>query len=85
MNTHRLGENDKGQPYIECLKCSMKSYHPMDILNLYCGSCHAFHPIPDEGASLKRPPGTVSVEHGHSNQEIQIHSDLVRSIQAKAV
>jgi len=45
--THRLGEDGKGQPFIECLKCSSKSYHPMDILHLYCGMCHAFHPIPE--------------------------------------
>lgn len=31
------------QPYIVCPKCGMVSHNPNDVLNRYCGACHAFH------------------------------------------
>lgn len=30
---------------IECLVCGLVSHHPDDVANLYCGACHAYHPI----------------------------------------
>lgn len=44
--THRLDENHKGEPYIECLRCGRKSFNPNDIAQLYCGNCNGFHPLP---------------------------------------
>jgi len=28
---------------IRCHACRRVSYHPMDIMELYCGACHVFH------------------------------------------
>ena len=28
---------------ITCLKCGRTSHHVMDVEQLYCGNCHAFH------------------------------------------
>lgn len=40
---YQLGSNDNGEPWIQCLKCGRKSYHPKDIQMLYCGYDHIFH------------------------------------------
>ena len=32
-----------GPDWIRCLLCGLRSYHPEDIANLYCGRCHIFH------------------------------------------
>lgn len=32
------------QPSIVCPACGLRSYHPMDIQERYCGYCHAYHP-----------------------------------------
>lgn len=39
-----LHENGDGSPWIMCLDCQRKSYHPEDIKQRYCGNCHKFHP-----------------------------------------
>ena len=31
-----------GQPCLLCLVCNRYSFHPMDIQERYCGSCHLF-------------------------------------------
>lgn len=28
---------------IQCIKCNRVSWHPLDVLNKYCGGCHQFH------------------------------------------
>lgn len=28
---------------IKCLVCGLVSWHPMDVLMLYCGKCHRWH------------------------------------------
>lgn len=35
-------------PYIKCLHCRLRSYHPKDIAERYCGQCHIFHDNQDE-------------------------------------
>ena len=40
---YQLGSNDHDEPWIQCLKCGRKSYHPKDIENLYCANDHIFH------------------------------------------
>lgn len=37
--------NYGGRLAIRCLVCGSLSYHPDDVINLYCGRCHQFHPI----------------------------------------
>lgn len=41
--TFTIRGNQLGEPYIECLVCGSKSFHPEDIRQEYCGSCHQFH------------------------------------------
>ena len=41
--TYIILTNNDGLPYILCLKCNMKSYHPRDVSEKYCGNCHIFH------------------------------------------
>lgn len=40
-----------GQASILCLCCGLRSWHPMDIQERYCGACHAWHEtrLPWEG------------------------------------
>ena len=37
---------DEKFPSIRCPRCGMRSYHPHDIDQRYCGNCHAFHDEP---------------------------------------
>jgi hypothetical protein len=30
-------------PFIECLLCGARSFHPIDVAERYCGACHVFH------------------------------------------
>lgn len=39
------------QPSFVCPDCGARSHHPQDLLNGYCGRCHAF---------TGSPPGPVS-------------------------
>jgi ribosomal protein L37E len=34
---------EKGESFIKCLGCGMKSFSPHDIRYKYCGNCHIFH------------------------------------------
>jgi len=54
---YQLGKNDLGEPYIQCLTCKLKSYHPEDIRHRYCGFCKVFH---DAFA-----PGVVTLDDDH--------------------
>lgn len=40
--TYVLGQHE-GQPFIRCLRCGMRSFHPMDIKERYCARCHRYH------------------------------------------
>ena len=31
------------QPSILCLCCGLRSWHPVDLHELYCAACHAWH------------------------------------------
>ena len=42
--THQIVEQG-GRRGITCLVCGRTSWHPLDVVNKYCGNCHAFHPI----------------------------------------
>lgn len=55
MATERftLGEIG-GHEYIRCSTCGLRSFHPADIANRYCGRCHAFHDGP--APALAAPP-----------------------------
>jgi hypothetical protein len=48
--TTYLLQQMSGQPSILCLCCGLRSWHPVDLHELYCGACHAWH-----GASEKAP------------------------------
>lgn len=37
-----------GRPSILCLCCGLRSWHPMDIQERYCGACHAWHDATDK-------------------------------------
>ncbi len=39
MRTYEIGEDEKGQAFIFCRRCDLRSFHPKDIENLYCGKC----------------------------------------------
>jgi hypothetical protein len=39
-----------GEPSILCLCCGLRSWHPVDLHELFCAACHAWH-----GASEKAP------------------------------
>ena len=49
MQTYDLGRHGNGpleidkQANITCRLCSMTSYHPEDIRQLFCDHCHIFH------------------------------------------
>lgn len=30
-------------PWIVCPQCGWTSHHPIDVIERYCGRCHAFH------------------------------------------
>lgn len=39
---------------ITCRRCTLTSFHPEDVKNLYCGNCHLFHDpnaLPKEGTA----------------------------------
>lgn len=38
--TFQIGDEGRS---ITCLICGMKSWHPEDVRQLYCGNCHRFH------------------------------------------
>lgn len=38
-----LGKDEHGEAWILCLTCRMKSFHPIDVRELYCGCCREFH------------------------------------------
>lgn len=40
---YELSANDKGEPWILCKVCGMKSFHPKDIENKHCGNCRRFY------------------------------------------
>ena len=40
---YELGKNFRGEPFIFCKVCGMKSFSPADVRNRYCGNCHRFH------------------------------------------
>lgn len=42
MKTYRI-DTVEGVKVIICLKCGLTSYHPFDIREKYCCSCHTFH------------------------------------------
>ena len=50
--TFEIGQNDRGQTFIACHVCGMMSYHPEDIAQRYCGSCHQFHDIMERALEL---------------------------------
>jgi hypothetical protein len=37
-----------GRPSILCLCCGLRSWHPMDLQELYCGACHTWHDATDK-------------------------------------
>lgn len=37
-----LGNDDHGD-FIICDACGMKSYHPMDVREKWCGKCEKYH------------------------------------------
>lgn len=39
IGTHR------GQAFIQCRICRSRSFHPEDVKQRYCGTCHQFHEI----------------------------------------
>jgi ribosomal protein L37E len=39
---YRLGKY-KGQPYIECAQCGMRSFHSEDIKHKFCAKCNNWH------------------------------------------
>lgn len=41
--TYTIIEYDGRSDAIKCLICERTSYNPNDVLNRYCGNCHAFH------------------------------------------
>jgi hypothetical protein len=48
-------------PYIQCLTCGKRSYHPVDIRERFCGYCRVWHK--DEltyklGETFSVPPAT---------------------------
>lgn len=43
--TYTLGVGKHGQHFIRCHICASISYHPEDIRQKYCGTCHQFHEI----------------------------------------
>ncbi len=55
---------------IQCLVCGRISYHPEDIRERYCGSCHRFHEDAEEisarrGTLGNAPPSrTAGAEPG---------------------
>jgi hypothetical protein len=42
---YEIGTTDQGD-FIRCLHCGLKSFHPDDVKNRYCGKCHVFHEEP---------------------------------------
>jgi ribosomal protein L37E len=40
--TFTLSAQD-GHPFIQCELCGLRSFHPTDIAQQYCGRCHLFH------------------------------------------
>lgn len=43
LSTYRMGVDTTGEPRaIMCLCCGFTSYAPGDIVNRYCGFCHAY-------------------------------------------
>ena len=40
--TYEIGNDGNS---IKCLDCGMRSYHPIDVSERYCGNCHEFHDI----------------------------------------
>lgn len=43
-----LGLTPMGPESITCPVCGMRSWHPMDVQEGYCGACHAFTGRPCE-------------------------------------
>ena len=43
-NGYDLVVGDGGREGIRCRRCTLTSYNPNDIQQLYCGFCHEFHP-----------------------------------------
>lgn len=46
LATYEIKKDDRGQEYIKCKACLMRSYHPMDISQKYCPACKTFHSQP---------------------------------------
>lgn len=42
-NSFEISKNSSEQEFIKCLKCGLKSFHPVDIKKKYCANCHIFH------------------------------------------
>ena len=38
--TYELDENERGEKFILCKVCGLRSFHPKDIENKFCGNCH---------------------------------------------
>ena len=41
---YELGKNFRDEPFILCKACGMRSFHPKDIENRFCGNCRLFLP-----------------------------------------
>lgn len=42
-----------GQPFMKCLVCRRKTYHHKDIEHRYCGQCHFYHDLQDDGLTYE--------------------------------
>jgi hypothetical protein len=49
----QLDHDTHGRLNIRCRLCDALSFHPADIINLYCGRCHLFHPLVAEARQLR--------------------------------
>ena len=45
--SYRIGADGQS---ITCLICSLTSYNPNDVREVYCGNCHRFHRVSQEAA-----------------------------------
>jgi hypothetical protein len=49
---------------ITCPQCGRTSYHPEDVRQRYCGSCHQFHSDMERGSKLRTyKPGIHQCPH----------------------
>src|SRR5262245_3231344 len=63
-----------GEQFITCSLCGLRSYHPRDVEERYCGKCHVFHEdeahaadvgVVLRGRELAREIGELAKAHPH--------------------